>query len=40
MWDSRLYNYKNWEVQRYLLSNLRYWQGRSRCETQTLNPEP
>ena len=25
MWDSRLYNYENWEVQRYLLSNLRYW---------------
>ena len=25
MWDSRLYNYDNWEVQRFLLSNLRYW---------------
>ena len=25
LWDSRLYNYENWEVQRYLLSNLRYW---------------
>ena len=25
LWDSRLYNYSNWEVQRYLLSNLRYW---------------
>ena len=25
LWDSRLYNYGNWEVQRYLLSNLRYW---------------
>ena len=24
-WDSRLLNYSNWEVQRYLLSNLRYW---------------
>jgi len=24
-WDSRLYNYEGWEVQRYLLSNLRYW---------------
>lgn len=25
LWDSRLYNYSNWEVQRYLMSNLRYW---------------
>jgi len=25
VWDSRLYNYGNWEVQRYLMSNLRYW---------------
>mgnify|MGYP000423635371 CR=1 FL=1 len=25
LWDSRLYNYENWEVQRYLLSNLTYW---------------
>jgi 1,4-alpha-glucan branching enzyme len=25
LWDSRLYNYENWEVQRYLLSNLSYW---------------
>lgn len=24
-WDSRLYNYSNWEVMRYLLSNLRWW---------------
>lgn len=24
-WDSRLLNYNNWEVQRYLLSNVRYW---------------
>ena len=24
-WDSRLLKYSNWEVQRYLLSNLRYW---------------
>ncbi|CAL5219263.1 g1061 [Coccomyxa viridis] len=24
-WDSRLFNYKNWEVLRYLLSNLRWW---------------
>ena len=24
LWDSRLYNYENWEVQRYLLSNLSY----------------
>ncbi len=24
-WDSRLYNYKNWEVLRYLLSNVRWW---------------
>jgi glycosidase len=25
LWDSRLLNYGHWEVQRYLLSNLRYW---------------
>ena len=25
LWDSRLYKYDNWEVTRYLLSNLRYW---------------
>ena len=25
LWDSRLYKYDNWEVLRYLLSNLRYW---------------
>ncbi|KAK3285361.1 1,4-alpha-glucan-branching enzyme [Cymbomonas tetramitiformis] len=25
LWDSRLYNYDNREVQRYLLSNLRWW---------------
>ena len=24
LWDSRLYNFSNWEVQRYLMSNLRY----------------
>ncbi|KAK9842677.1 hypothetical protein WJX74_000550 [Apatococcus lobatus] len=24
-WDSRLYNYRNWEVLRYLLSNIRWW---------------
>jgi 1,4-alpha-glucan branching enzyme len=24
-WDSRLLNYRNWEVQRYLLSNVRWW---------------
>lgn len=24
-WDSRLFNYANWEVLRYLLSNLRWW---------------
>ena len=24
-WDSRLLVYSNWEVQRYLLSNVRYW---------------
>ena len=24
-WDSRLLKYSNWEVQRYLLSNVRYW---------------
>lgn len=25
VWDSRLFNYRNWEVLRYLLSNLRWW---------------
>ncbi|KAL3327624.1 hypothetical protein AABB24_035345 [Solanum stoloniferum] len=25
MWDSRLFNYGNWEVLRYLLSNARWW---------------
>lgn len=25
LWDSRLYKYDNWEVMRYLMSNLRYW---------------
>jgi len=24
-WDSRLFNYGNWEVMRFLLSNLRWW---------------
>ncbi|XP_072316290.1 1,4-alpha-glucan-branching enzyme [Eucyclogobius newberryi] len=25
LWDSRLFNYSSWEVQRFLLSNLRWW---------------
>ena len=25
LWDSRLFNYRNWEVLRYLLSNLSWW---------------
>ncbi|KAH7437626.1 hypothetical protein KP509_05G081300 [Ceratopteris richardii] len=25
LWDSRLFNYGHWEVQRFLLSNLRWW---------------
>ncbi|KAF6157791.1 hypothetical protein GIB67_038259 [Kingdonia uniflora] len=25
LWDSRLFNYDNWEVLRFLLSNLRWW---------------
>ncbi|KAH9613901.1 hypothetical protein KSS87_011118 [Heliosperma pusillum] len=25
LWDSRLFNYENWEVLRFLLSNLRWW---------------
>lgn len=25
LWDSRLFNYGSWEVQRFLLSNLRWW---------------
>lgn len=24
-WDSRLFNYGNWETLRFLLSNLRWW---------------
>lgn len=24
-WDSRLFNYRNWETLRLLLSNLRWW---------------
>lgn len=24
-WDSRLFNYRNWEVLRYLLSNVKWW---------------
>ncbi|PKU76565.1 1,4-alpha-glucan-branching enzyme, chloroplastic/amyloplastic isoform X1 [Dendrobium catenatum] len=27
LWDSRLFNYANWEVLRFLLSNLRWWLG-------------
>ena len=30
-WDSRLFNYSNWEVLRYLLSNLRWWLEEYRC---------
>lgn len=30
-WDSRLYNYKNWEVLRYLLSNVRWWLDEFQC---------
>ena len=25
MWDSRLFNYGNWETLRFLLSNARWW---------------
>jgi 1,4-alpha-glucan branching enzyme len=25
MWDSRCFNYGNWETMRFLLSNTRYW---------------
>ncbi|PQM36693.1 1 4-alpha-glucan-branching enzyme 1 chloroplastic/amyloplastic isoform X2 [Prunus yedoensis var. nudiflora] len=25
LWDSRIFNYSNWEVLRFLLSNLRWW---------------
>lgn len=31
VWDSRLFNYRNWEVLRYLLSNLRWWLEEYRC---------
>ena len=30
-WDSRLFNYSNWEVLRYLLSNIRWWLDEYRC---------
>ena len=30
-WDSRLFNYSNWETLRLLLSNLRFWLGEFRC---------
>lgn len=33
MWDSRLFNYRNWEVLRYLLSNLRWWLEEYRCHS-------
>ena len=25
MWDSRCFNYGNWETMRFLMSNTRYW---------------
>jgi hypothetical protein len=36
VWDSRLFNYRNWETLRYLLSNLRWWLEEYRC----LLPQP
>ena len=40
-WDSRLFNYSNWEVLRYLLSNLRWWMDEYRCLTSlSLCPYP
>ena len=30
-WDSRLFDYSNWEVLRYLLSNLAWWLKEYRC---------
>ena len=32
LWDSRLYCYKNYEVLRYLLSNLRWWLEEYNCD--------
>ena len=34
-WDSRLFNYRNWEVLRYLLSNLSWWLTEYRCGLNT-----
>lgn len=31
-WDSRLFNYRHWEVLRYLLSNLRWWLEEFQCD--------
>jgi len=31
-WDSRLFAYDNWEVQRFLLSNLRFWMSEFRFD--------
>ena len=35
-WDSRLFNYSNWEVLRYLLSNLRWWLEEYRCHSMSV----
>lgn len=34
-WDSRLFNYRNWEALRYLLSNLRWWLLEYKCAFNT-----
>jgi hypothetical protein len=37
-WDSRLLNYRNWEVLRYLLSNLRWWLDEYRSALHSVAP--
>ena len=39
-WDSRLFNYRNWETLRYLLSNLRWWLMEYQCAPLPLYPKP
>ena len=38
-WDSRLFDYSNWETLRYLLSNLRWWLEEYRCSPASREPE-
>lgn len=36
IWDSKLFNYKNWELLRLLLSNLHWWMEEYRYDTSSL----